>query len=78
MQARVQESTGVSVTVEEADLFALTGADREAALSGLTSGLELPFVIVEGVLACSGDFDLERIEQAVGARGAGSDTAPLG
>ncbi len=51
--------------MEEADLLTLMGADREAAMAGLTSGREFPFVIVEGVLACAGDFDLERIADAV-------------
>lgn len=55
----------MSVKVEEADLLTLTGADREAAMAGLTSSREFPFVIVEGVLASAGEFDLECIEEAV-------------
>lgn len=55
----------MALRVEETDLWSLTGADREAAMAGLTSSRELPFVIVEGVLACAGDFDVQRIEDAV-------------
>jgi hypothetical protein len=65
MRARIQENTGVSVAAEEADLLTLAGSDREAAIAGLTTGREFPFVIVEGVLACSGDFDLELIGEVV-------------
>ena len=57
--------TGIAVSVEEADLMTLTGADRDAAFEGLTAGGEFPFVIVNGVLACVGSLDTERIADAV-------------
>ena len=60
MQARIEANTGVKVATEEVDLLTLVGEDREAAIAGLRTGRELPFVIVKGVLASAGDFDLER------------------
>ncbi len=57
--------TGIAVSVEEADLMTLTGADRDAAFEGLTASGEFPFVIVDGALACSGSLDIGRIADAV-------------
>jgi hypothetical protein len=62
----MRELTGIAVTVEEADLFSLTGVDRDAAMSGLTTGSEFPFVIVDGVLVSCGVFDTDRIAHAIG------------
>lgn len=65
MQARIEENTGVKVAIREVDLLTLVDADREAAIGGLRSGREFPFVIVEGVLASAGDFELDGICKAV-------------
>lgn len=65
MEARVNEMTGLTVRVEEADLLTLTGSEREAAMQGLTTGSGFPFVIVGGALACCGDYAMERIAEAV-------------
>ena len=53
------------VAIREVDLLTLLDADREAAIEGLRSGRELRFVIVVGVLASAGDFELDRICNAV-------------
>jgi hypothetical protein len=57
--------TGISVRVEEAELLALTGSDRDAATQGLLAGSEFPFVLVDGILACCGSFSSDGIAEAV-------------
>ena len=59
MRAQLNEMTGITVKVEEATLLTLVGHDRDAAMGGIVAGRKLPFVIVEGVLACSGALDPE-------------------
>ena len=61
----MHELTGTAVRVQETDLLSLTGPDREAAIEGLTTGGDFPLVIVSGVLACQGGFNLDRIADAV-------------
>lgn len=61
----MNEMTTASVRIEEADLFGLVSPQREAAVDGLSSGKEFPFVIVGDTLACSGEFDLAAMVEAV-------------
>ena len=54
-----------SVRFEEADLFGLEGVERQAAISGLMAGKELPFAVVGSELACWGLLDAVAIASAV-------------
>jgi len=46
-----------TVTVLEAELYALTGADRDAALDALVAGEPSPYVLLAGRLVCAGAVD---------------------
>lgn len=52
---------GDAVSVLEVDLYALTGADRDAALDALVAGAPSPYVLIGGRLVCTGAIDLEAI-----------------
>jgi len=63
VQARL-EAEGVAAEVSERSLFELEGEERQAALDAMIGGAEPPFVLVAGVLACSGGIDLDPVVEA--------------
>lgn len=64
----MKERLGLDVRVEEADLFGLLGAERDAAVDALTAGLEMPFVLFADKVVCVGDLDMDRIADALRPR----------
>lgn len=67
VQARL-EAEGVAAEVTEQSLFGLEGEERHAALDAMVRGAEPPFVLVAGVLACSGGIDLDAVVEAAKRR----------
>jgi len=57
-----------TVRFEEADLYGLSGSERDVAMDALSAGKELPFVIVGETLACSGELDIVAITEVVQRR----------
>lgn len=65
MEARVRELSGRPVRIDEADLFALVGADRDAVVEAFAMGVEYPIVVVEGAVVCAGSLEVDLIADAV-------------
>ena len=61
----MNDITSASVRFEEADLYALVGPERDAAIDALSAGKEFPFVIIGETLACAGGLDIKAIVEAV-------------
>ena len=56
-----------AVSVDEVDLYSLTGAERDAALDALVAGEPSPLVLIDGRLVCSGSIALPDVLAALGA-----------
>ncbi|MDR3686783.1 MAG: hypothetical protein P4L93_07510 [Coriobacteriia bacterium] len=56
-----------AISVEEMDLYSLTGPDRDAALDAIVGGEPSPLVLVRGRLVCSGSILLSVVLAALGA-----------
>jgi len=67
MEKQINQKTTVTVRFEEASLFGLVGAERDAATDAVIAGAEFPLVIVGSTLACAGEFDVDAIARAVEA-----------
>jgi hypothetical protein len=65
LEARLGERLGRDVSIEEADLYALVGSERDAAIDALVAGLETPLMMVAGRVACAGDLDLGKVGDAL-------------
>jgi hypothetical protein len=65
VEATVRELSGRPVRIEEADLFALVGADRDAVVEAFAMGVEYPIVVVGGAVVCAGSFEMDLIADAV-------------
>jgi hypothetical protein len=65
LEAQVRSLTGELVRFEEADLYNLRGGELEAALNGMAEGRELPFVLINSVIACAGSLDAGAIASAL-------------
>jgi len=52
-------TTGVIVL--NPDLYALQGADREAALDALVAGKRSPYVLLDGTLVCTGSVEVDAV-----------------
>ena len=57
--------TGRDVRLKEVGLYELIGAERDAVLDALTSGEELPYVLVADKVVCTGGFNLARIADSL-------------
>lgn len=65
LEAQLSESLGRSVRVIEADLFGLAGEARNSALDALTSGADMPFVIVHEQVVHTGELDLRSVVDTI-------------
>ncbi|MHB1135542.1 MAG: hypothetical protein ACYCXR_06915 [Coriobacteriia bacterium] len=61
----MNERTTQPVRVVEMSLYHLAGAERGAAIDALSSGAELPLVIADGRVVCTGALDFEAIASAL-------------
>jgi hypothetical protein len=51
---------GIDATVIERDLYSLEGGERATVLDAMIrDGADPPMVLVDGVLACAGDLDVD-------------------
>ncbi|PKQ17008.1 MAG: hypothetical protein CVT67_02370 [Actinobacteria bacterium HGW-Actinobacteria-7] len=66
LEAQLKDRVGYEILFEEADLWGLVGAEREAAIDALAAGHELPFVLVADHVVATGQLDAEKIEVALG------------
>jgi hypothetical protein len=71
LETRFTEGVGHEVRIEEADLYALVGSERDAAIDALVAGRDLPIIIVAGEVSCAGDLDVARILDALTTEAAG-------
>lgn len=65
LEAQVKDRVACEIRFEEVDLYMLAGEEKDAALDALATGAELPFVIVDGKVACAGPLDAEPVSDAV-------------
>lgn len=63
--AQLNERTTQPVRVVETSLYHLDGVERGAAIDALSSGAELPLVIADGRVVCTGALDVEAIAAAL-------------
>lgn len=53
---------GLDAAVTERDIYSLAGEERHAVLDAMTvQHADLPMVVVNGVVACFGDLDLNAV-----------------
>ena len=65
LEARLGERVGRDVSIQEADLYALVGAERDAAIDALVAGLDTPLMMVAGRVMCAGELDLDKVRDAL-------------
>lgn len=53
------------VTIISTDIYGVQGDARHAALDALIAGASLPYVIVDGVLVCTGGIDVVSVTERV-------------
>lgn len=62
------QASGISATVVERDIYALSGDERHAVLDAMVrEGADAPMVVVGGRVACTGGIDLEAVLEATRA-----------
>lgn len=66
----MKERFAVDVRFEEVDLYGLVDGERDAAIDAITSGLEMPLVIVADKVVYAGNLDVDRIADALQSAGA--------
>lgn len=65
LEARLNESTGRNITIEEVDLYGLMGPERHAAIDALVAGGETPLLMVAGTVVCAGELDVIALGEAL-------------
>ena len=66
---RLKEA-GLAATVFESDVFVLEGDERRAVLDAVVAEhADFPMVLVDGVVACHGGIDLDKVMSVAEGRG---------
>lgn len=65
LEAQMTRQFDTTVRFVEADLFALQGNQRTAAIDALTSGDALPFVLLDERVISTGSLDPDTIAQGI-------------
>jgi hypothetical protein len=61
----LRSRAGEAFVVENADLYALEGAERDLALDAMVAGEPSPYVLVGGRLVCTGSVDVPVVLEAL-------------
>lgn len=65
LEERLEREVGGRFTIEAVDLYALPPLEQHSAIEAvMKAGGDFPVVLVDGVVACVGDIDVEAIVAA--------------